>query len=353
MYRCDYAGCFQAFDKNSRLERHKDDVHRRLRSFVCVRSGCSSSFAQKQQLEAHVATVHDGQRQFSCSVSGCNKSFVARGVLNRHIRSVHQDTRPFRCEYPGCDSAFKVKHHLVRHNSEAHQHEKEFLCQHNCPASFARKEDLESHVRVVHFDEKNYPCNFPACDFRAGKKGDLNRHFDAMHSEEARQRKKRQEEKVAKALDDAGIPAKREHQVDLSCWDDTFARADFVIVQDTCVILLEVDEQQHEWYGIECEVSRMTKIYAAFAIEGNTLPVLFIRYNPHAFRVDGELRKVRTSNRLGQLVQFIKKPPCCDGLTVLYMFYDCMNVDGSLSLNIWKDAAYNTEVRSCCRTPVI
>ena len=176
-----------------------------------------------------------------------------------------------------------------------------------------------------------------------------------MHSEEAQQRQKREEQKVAKALEDAGIDFKREHHVKFDCWDDSFARLDFLMLRSSCCILLEVDEGEHEWYGIECEVSRMTKVHAAFAVEGNTLPLLFIRYNPHAFRVDGQLHTVRTRDRLARLVQFVKEwqSSADKPLEVQYMFYSCETLQGCPCLNIWSDAAYNNEVRACCREPIV
>lgn len=45
----------------------------------------------------------------------------------------------------------------------------------------------------------------------------------------------------------------------------------------------------------------------AFAMEGNTLPVAFVRYNPHAFQLDAILQRVSTSNRLDRLVKVVQE----------------------------------------------
>ena len=165
----------------------------------------------------------------------------------------------------------------------------------------------------------------------------------------------REEEKVAKALQEAGISFKREHRVLFDCWDDTFARVDFVIHINGHIVLLEVDEGQHAWYGIECDVFRMTKIFAAIAIDGNKLPVLFVRYNPHALKVDGQLKKVRTQDRLAQLVGIISNVSSgtSEGMEVVYMYYDCHSIGETMHLDIWEDVAYNGEVRACCRQPIV
>ena len=165
----------------------------------------------------------------------------------------------------------------------------------------------------------------------------------------------REEEKVAKALAKAGIDFKREHQITFGCWDDTFASADFVISERGQIFLLEVDEEQHEWYIISCEVSRMTKVHAALAIEGNTLPLVFIRYNPHAVRKDGRLLEISTSKRLDRLISVIQswEYDSQQSLQIQYMYYNCHTTDEGLKLDIWDSSDYNSDVRSCCSSPLV
>jgi hypothetical protein len=100
---------------------------------------------------------------------------------------------------------------------------------------------------------------------------------------------------------------------------------DFVIIENGKIIFLEIDENQHVSYQVSCELKRMTDVHSACLIEGNTLPIHFIRYNPHRCSI-GDIvakvsRKVRESllvNTIQQLLKRESSPP----LSIHYMFYD-------------------------------
>ena len=47
--------------------------------------------------------------------------------------------------------------------------------------SFARPDDLESHIRAVHKKEKRFGCPVQGCTSRFARKGDLNRHIRRVH----------------------------------------------------------------------------------------------------------------------------------------------------------------------------
>lgn len=137
---------------------------------------------------------------------------------------------------------------------------------------------------------------------------------------------------------------KREHYVSFACWGGTFARADFVVLLGGKVIVLEVDEHQHQGYGVSCDVARMANLYEAWALEGNMLPVRIIRYNPHAFQVDGKAAKVKRSVREARLLEAVrdasKRPG--DGLQIQYMYFD---MDGKQPV-VLQDPAFT--LADCC-----
>jgi len=329
------------------------NVHFKQRPHRCSHPGCLAAFGRRSNLDSHFRTVHQKQRPYCCKHTDCGATFGKKTDLVIHVKTVHLKQQEFCCGY--CPTVFGIKSNLAKHINIVHLEHRAYQCGYaDCPRSFGRKGDLDTHVKVVHLEQRDHVCSFPLCGQRFGTKNNLNAHLKAMHSEEGQQHQKREEQKVAKALEEAGIKFKREHRVSFECWDDTFARLDFVIVKDGCVLFSEVDEGQHGWYGTECEVSRMTKIHAACVVEGNTLPMGIIRYNPHAFRVDRQLRRISTKDRLAKLVDVIRNWQCDPqgGLQVQYMYYDCFTVDGGLVLNIWDDD-YNQEVRACCRDPII
>ena len=49
------------------------------------------------------------------------------------------------------------------------------------------------------------------------------------------------------------------------------------------VIFPEVDEDQHKGYPISCDVSRMSNIVESLITNGNTIPIQFVRDNPHSY----------------------------------------------------------------------
>lgn len=357
VFKCDFEHCDKSYSTKGNLDEHVKVKHlHQQKAFSCGYQGCLTSFARQHTLDLHVQTVHLKQKPWACSFSGCQDSFGLKGNLARHIRDVHQNTRDFQCEYPDCQGRFSSKRNRDEHVRTVHKKDRPFSCpMDGCSQTFGLKGNLDAHIKAVHLEEKQHECDFPFCDYHTFRKSDLLRHFQTSHSEEGQQRQKIEEQKVARALTDAGIEYKREHRVSFDCWDDSFAKLDFMIVRAGCCMLLEVDERQHDWYGVECELSRMTKIQAALSIEGNTMPLVFIRYNPQGFKVDGELRKVASTNRLARLVDFITTWHCDreSGLQIQYMYYSCQRIDNKLSLDIWSDPGYNEEVRACCRHPIV
>jgi hypothetical protein len=95
------------------------------------------------------------------------------------------------------------------------------------------------------------------------------------------------------------------------------------------VVFLECDEHQHKsgYYDASCEVARMMDVAHACTLDGNTLPIVWLRWNPDTFKADGSCSKVLLRDRVVSLLQVldaiktniaIRHPPmsCC------FMFYD-------------------------------
>jgi hypothetical protein len=120
------------------------------------------------------------------------------------------------------------------------------------------------------------------------------------------------------------------------------------------VIFLEVDEMQHSSY--QCDLRRMMDIVNAITIDGNTLPVLFIRYNPHAFKVNNVKTKVLKKEREARLVKYVSdvlegKVETGKQLACQYMFYD---TDDSNKLDIWANGDYDRSFREDhCLPPIV
>ena len=72
-------------------------------------------------------------------------------------------------------------------------------------------------------------------------------------------------------------------------------------------MILEIDEYQHKSYGVSCDVERMAKIVESFRLNGNTLRIVFIRYNPHSVRIDGEKVTILQKERHDKLVELLQE----------------------------------------------
>lgn len=87
------------------------------------------------------------------------------------------------------------------------------------------------------------------------------------------------------------------------------------------VLIVECDEDQHKNYNVICELKRIPEVLAA--CEGK--PLIFIRWNPDDFSVQGVQQKVSENRRLTALrraVQAAIFAVPAQPLTVQYMFYD-------------------------------
>jgi len=73
------------------------------------------------------------------------------------------------------------------------------------------------------------------------------------------------------------------------------------------VILLEVDEQQHNGYGVGCDAARMSHVHSALVAENPDRAIVFVRFNPDAFRADGRLVTFPKRERHEQLVTLLRR----------------------------------------------
>jgi hypothetical protein len=115
--------------------------------------------------------------------------------------------------------------------------------------------------------------------------------------------------------------------IDSSC---SRRRPDFVYHCGTHIVIVEVDENQHKGYlctaygddqegKMKGEAIRMYEVGQCF----DGLPVLFLRYNPDAYKAK---KKAALSERQDTLVKWVKycleKQDWMVGFKVKYLFYD-------------------------------
>lgn len=234
----------------------------------------------------------------------------------------------YNCKYAECSYVTPYHSNLKKHVNFIHTKEKKYLCsQEGCSFKSAANGNLKSHIRFIH---------------ASASKGNLTKHVNSQHTKTGIQNKKKKEHHLFKYLQDQDIIKEatlfdREHCISFRCVkaNETWCYVDFIIIINGLIVLLENDETQHDTYAVSCESSRAVRIHETLALEGNTLPILFIRFNPDAYRVDGKLKKISRIDRYAKLMQVIKeysdqieKAP----LHVVYMYYDVKGTNGKLCI---------------------
>jgi hypothetical protein len=188
------------------------------------------------------------------------------------------------------------------------------------------------------------------CDYAATTSGNLASHMESNHNEEHVKRKKQQEERVRKALLAADyhewigpseiLPPigyfKREHRIHFDCLGgvNKYANIDFVFTtQGGGIIYLEVDENQHKCgydAQLSCDMKRMNNVMASLVFEGHAdKSVKWLRYNPDAWRIDGELQRMPKDDREQAVITELEKK-LDSSLSIHYLYYNTL--DGNLEV---------------------
>lgn len=94
----------------------------------------------------------------------------------------------------------------------------------------------------------------------------------------------------------------------------------------------------------------MMEVKSAFLQDGNDIPLIFIRYNPDVFKIDGKLQKIKKKDRLKRYLDLIKELEETSTeemipLTIYYLYYD---MDGD-KLEIFNDPDYSNDLKDNVR----
>lgn len=167
------------------------------------------------------------------------------------------------------------------------------------------------------------------------------------HTPEYHACQKKEEERIRRVLSKNGYDFKSEHHIDFSCIGDngTFCRIDVLLQLRGGVIMLEIDEDQHQFgdYTVSCDMKRMARVSETLALEGNTLPIYWLRYNPGGYKVDGVRRKRGREARERALLEHIDAVDFSKPFWVHYMFYDVVRD----SLRVTLDPEYHDWIAEC------
>jgi hypothetical protein len=110
----------------------------------------------------------------------------------------------------------------------------------------------------------------------------------------------------------------------------------------------ECDEFQHKDRISSCEWARMTQLKAAAVVSGELRPLVFYRWNPDAFKVDGVTTRVSIEERSEALRWMLENYVPEHDMEVIFMFCDCeTNAEGDVFPCVVRDPAFPEALRMC------
>ena len=329
-YSCN--DCDLKFGSNSDLKKHQNRIHLKLKPYSC--NDCDLKFCTNFELKSHINSIHLKLKPFECEK--CYSKFSTNSELKKHVDGIHLKLKPFECEK--CCSKFSTSSNLKTHIIRVHLKLKRFECNFDgCHYRSSSNNDLKIHCDFIHLRLKPYKCIFPGCDYKCSGSGNLKKHKQ-IHTPEGQIRRKKQEDRVNKLLKKWGYSVDCETTIKAksnNCLVDTnryFSRIDFHILNCTnMILLLECDEDQHSWYELSCEFSRMSDIRASLVKSGYTVPIYWIRYNPNGKYHIGEEqvktlipeRELELKNHLEKICSPDFKPE--NQVNIHYMYYDLIS----------------------------
>lgn len=309
LFFCDQCPFF--IDTQERLESHYTSIHlpKEKKTYPCIYEYCTYIGEYPSSLKYHVITKHSLERPFACDM--CTDTFKLRETLKTHEVTHSADT-PFHCDT--CDFKTKTRGRLTSH-VYWHDPVYNFNC-HVCPRVYAALHHLERHLETTHAPD------VIACV------------------------KKQREYQVYLFLLERGLNLAEQLTINLQSVfkDETFFYVDFHFEFNGILFLLEVDEEMHSRYGVECDSLRMYKILTYMFVKGEERPIVFLRYNPDRFTCNGVKYTHKTydrTTRMEELYDFIITCQIDNPYSIKYFCYDS-NDDTTL---ITEHPDYNQHIK--------
>jgi hypothetical protein len=104
------------------------------------------------------------------------------------------------------------------------------------------------------------------------------------------------------------------------------------MIRNGVVVMLENDERAHDWIETVCDVKRMAEVFETIACGGNTLPVVFIRFNPHDFHGRKFFAAARPEDAPSERVQ----NPTIAAAQIMHMFYSATGFQVTRVRGCWR-----------------
>ena len=315
--------------------------------YLCSHENCDKTFAHSGNRDRHERT-HTGKKPYTCDY--CDKTFALSGTRDAHERT-HTGEKPYTCDY--CDKTFSHASNRDTHE-RTHTGKKPYTCDY-CDKTFSQSGNRDAHEKL-HEIQMSYKieCPFQDNGLQKAKKGDLkcaakmkdqrmlDDHIQRCHTREGIAKKFDSEHKLAIFLDRNDVSYDRDtaNRINFSACkgllesksneqgDDMriSAKPDFHLLEYSSLLkaflMLGNDEFAHRSY--KCESERLFKITEALT-RLNPIPIIFIRFNPHAYYVDDicyDPPLERSHEQLLNIIKSLDRSTISEGLNTIWFNYD-------------------------------
>ena len=181
-YKCEH--CDSSYTNHYNLLHHQEG-HTQGKQTCDI---CAASFMNKILLKSHMSKVHEKVGKVDCPI--CGKSQF-KNNLQGHLNS-HNGIRAFKCEY--CGNGFFSKDQLMTHVRVQHLDQRNYECE-TCKKRFATLSKMRDHVDAMHLNIKRHGCHW--CDQRFSCSSNRRKHAIKAHPDEFQ---KQAEEKEIKRV---------------------------------------------------------------------------------------------------------------------------------------------------------
>ena len=119
-----------------------------------------------KDIARHKTKEHKEKPRVACDE--CGKDFARKYELQAHVRTIHLGIRDAHC--PHCDYVASEKGRIKKHVQTVHMNIRGYKCPH-CKYAAKNKSGLDNHVNAIHLKLKKYKC--PHCDYSAVQSGQI------------------------------------------------------------------------------------------------------------------------------------------------------------------------------------